>query len=466
MGQLVGERDQLKDDLQKLQSQYGEESQPVKDKKLSITIVQGRIERRAADYRQFHVATGQSLGDPRNPAVATAGKSLDELRADEQSLQKLLDKTQIEMKALSTNENQLHLRQQELQDTRAQQEVLDKKVTVWTAEGQLGGRLRILSTGEISLTPEIDRRLRVAAIAGAGGAGLPIALIIMWSFVGRRYHYSDDTEADFSVHRIPLLGILPEVVDPAADAEAMGAAARSVHQLRVTLRSAAGASAVYMVTSATAGEGKTSLAISIGLSFAAARLKTLVIDGDLVGRKLTQTLGAAGLEGFHEAITERTFGRRVRRTPEGLYVLPAGNASAMDACALSPAVVRDLLSEIRKHFDVVLIDTGPILGSIEASVLAREADGVIFTISRGQKRHLVEKSLRRIASLGGSVVGCVFNRANMKDFINSPYGSSSRSEAAAPVVSAQSSAETDRRYARYGSLVKAVAVSLPACVSN
>ena len=64
-----------------------------------------------------------------------------------------------------------------------------------------------------------------------------------------------------------------------------------------------------------------------------------------------------------------------------LFVLPVGSAKANHVGRLSPAAIRRLLMEAKKEFDVVLIDTGPVLGNLEASMLAPAADGVVLTIS-------------------------------------------------------------------------------------
>src|SRR6185295_9306504 len=88
--------------------------------------------------------------------------------------------------------------------------------------------------------------------------------------------------------------------------EHRAAAARCIHQIRVLLRawSAGRKSSVYLVTSTTAKEGKTSLTMSLGLSFAASGARTLVIDCDLVGRHFTNALDAGKMRGLHEALED------------------------------------------------------------------------------------------------------------------------------------------------------------------
>ena len=116
---------------------------------------------------------------------------------------------------------------------------------------------------------------------------------------------------------------------------------------------------------------------------------------------------------------------------------------------------------MKKHFDVVVVDTGPILGSLESAVFSREVDGIILTIARGQERPIVDRSVARIRGLGATIAGCVFYRADLKDFHSSPYGSSTRSMGEVPAVSLEAGGRS-LRYEKLGALVKAVAMSLPA----
>jgi Mrp family chromosome partitioning ATPase len=115
-------------------------------------------------------------------------------------------------------------------------------------------------------------------------------------------------------------------------------------------------------------------------------------------------------------------------------ILPVGNARAHHASTLSPTALRRLITEAQSHFEVVLIDTGPVLGSIEASLVCAAVDGVVLAVSRGQQRPLVEKSLAHLAAIGARLAGVVFNRAQTSDFERSISGislrgSSSRSSA-------------------------------------
>src|SRR6202012_5756077 len=96
---------------------------------------------------------------------------------------------------------------------------------------------------------------------------------------------------------------------------------------------------------------------------------------------------------------------------ENLTVLPAGNTDLHTAGSFSPSAVRKVMNDAKKNFDIVLVDTGPVLGSIETSSVGAHSDGVIVVVSRGQQRPLVERSVAQLRMVGARVLGIVFNRA-------------------------------------------------------
>jgi polysaccharide biosynthesis transport protein len=187
---------------------------------------------------------------------------------------------------------------------------------------------------------------------------------------------------------------------------------------------------VYCVTSAQPGDGKTSLTLALAANERASGSRTLLIDCDLVGAGLTARLDMGGPEGVLEAMTNRSLLEYIRQTDiADLAMLPVGSAQAHHAGLFSPAALRRLVTEAKKHFEVVLIDTGPILGSIEATPVCAASDAVILTVSRGQQRPLVEKALQHLLSIGARFAGVVFNRAQTRDFERSISGMSLRSVA-------------------------------------
>jgi capsular exopolysaccharide synthesis family protein len=266
-----------------------------------------------------------------------------------------------------------------------------------------------------------------AAIGFMGGASLPIGLLLLIGLLDSRYRYSDETA--HSVSGLTLLGILPNLPDRLSDPEQAAIAAHCVHQIRTMLQiNGAEERRVFAVTSASPGDGKTSLTLALGLSYAACGTRTLLIDCDLIGAGLTSRMNVNAAEGVLEAIANRNLLSYIRQTDiADVALLPVGSAGNLHASTLSPAALRRLIEEAEKHFDTVLIDTGPILGSIEASLVCAAADATVLVVARGQQRPMVEKSLGHLVAIGARLSGVVFNRAQAHDFERSISGVSMRS---------------------------------------
>jgi capsular exopolysaccharide synthesis family protein len=289
--------------------------------------------------------------------------------------------------------------------------------------------LDVVNPGGVA-EPATDKRKQMAFVGFVGGGVLPIALMLLIGLMDRSYRYSEETTMDMS--GVTLLGILPNLPDRLTDPDQAATAAHCVHQIRTMLQINSGGDdqQVYAVTSAQPGDGKTSLTLALALSFAASGSRTLLIDCDLVGAGLTARLDMSGPEGVLEAMTNRSLLEYIRQTDiADLAMLPVGSAQAHHAGLFSPAALRRLVTEAKKHFEVVLIDTGPILGSIEATPVCAAADAVILTVARGQQRPLVEKALQHLLSIGARFAGVVFNRAQTRDFERSISGMSLRSVA-------------------------------------
>lgn len=295
------------------------------------------------------------------------------------------------------------------------------------------GELNVISDGNTA-APDKDKRLQLAAVGLLGGGALPVGLLLLVGLFDGRYRYSDEAVGEEGLAGARLLGILPNLPDRLNDPEQAAIAAHCVHQVRTMLQINGGTDRrVIAVTSASPGDGKTSLTLALGLSYAACGTRTLLIDCDLIGAGLTHRMNVNASGGVLEAIAERSLTSHVRETDiDNVSLLPVAASRAHHASTLSPAGLRRLIEEAEQHFDTILIDTGPLLGSIEAPMVCSAADRVVLTISRGQQRPMVERSISHLAAIGARLAGIVFNRAEQSDFARSISGMSVRSFSARP----------------------------------
>src|SRR4030095_8242197 len=100
------------------------------------------------------------------------------------------------------------------------------------------------------------------------GSAMPIGVLLLIGLLDGRYRYSEEAGDDMS--GMMLLGILPNLPDRLTDPDQAATAAHGVHQIRTMLQSdGADARRAYCVPRASPGDGKTSLTLALGLSFAA-----------------------------------------------------------------------------------------------------------------------------------------------------------------------------------------------------
>lgn len=338
----------------------------------------------------------------------------------------------------------------ELKDVLAKLEQLNFQIA-------MSGDLEIMQDGKFP-AQSANKKLMFGVVGAGIGAMLPVGILLLLGLMDTRFRYSDDA-AGQSMAGIPLLGILPNLPDRLSDPAQASIAAHCVHQIRTMLQLNAmrDGGTIFSVTSASSGDGKTSLALALGLSFAGSGSRTLLIDADLVGGGLTTRLGNSSPLGIVDSLSGVPIDDVAQPTDvPDLALLPIGSAQAHHAGSFSPPAVRKLLAEIRKAYDVIIIDTGPIMGSIEATPIAASVDGVVLTVARGQSRPLVERAITHLQSIGARVCGVVFNRAQHKDFEQSIGAISIRSAARSTV---NGTGHNARRPGDIGAVAQAVATS-------
>jgi Mrp family chromosome partitioning ATPase/capsular polysaccharide biosynthesis protein len=282
----------------------------------------------------------------------------------------------------------------------------------------LGRFINIASYGARDDEPYENAR-RKRAIIGAG-------LGIMASFGGFFLLGSVDRRAFGASQLMPkpgsqvpaCLGVLPDLGASLSDPEASDVAAHCVHQIRNQIEALRDPHTGYVlaVTSPFQGDGKTSIVIALGWSYAAAGYKTLMIDCDLVGRSLTRQLGFVGREGLRDALATGEMNGSVSRMPvEHLSVVPAGVDSTVGPENIRRAHLERLVSQVREQYDVILVDTGPMFGSLESTPVAGVADGVLLSVRRGRSRNRLEDCMNRLHMMGAECVGVVLNCAWRSD---------------------------------------------------
>jgi succinoglycan biosynthesis transport protein ExoP len=169
-----------------------------------------------------------------------------------------------------------------------------------------------------------------------------------------------------------------------------------------------------LITSATPGEGKSTVALHLAIAHADQGKKTLLIDADLrrptLDKKLGITDAGPGLGGVmlgHAALEEAIV---QLPTLPNLHLLPAG-APSRRACDLIGGIIADLLDEAVQIYDFVILDAPPMLGFAEPMQLAIAVDGVVVIAVAGEtNRKAITSVVSTLRRLKANLLGIILNR--------------------------------------------------------
>lgn len=196
------------------------------------------------------------------------------------------------------------------------------------------------------------------------------------------------------------------------------AAAREAHRiLRNNLAWAAGATApptTIVVTSATAGEGKTTTAVSLALGYVREGKSTLLLDCDFRRPRLHDVFRIAQSPGLGQLLLGyATLPSVVRAAHQpGLSVIPAGDLAADAFDGVNAERFRDMLQKLAGRYERIVIDTPPVLAVADAAMLAALGDGVVVVVRAGTtERVAVEQALRQLSFVNARIMGIVLNDA-------------------------------------------------------
>ena len=270
--------------------------------------------------------------------------------------------------------------------------------------------------------PSAPSKPRRQLLEAAGGAvALLIAVFVAVLVERGRPRVRGAREVGFVtghavIGRIPSSRAVKGGLDRALADPIVGGAIRS---LRTVLDLEARATPVrtLVVTSSVPGEGKSTIAAMLASAIARLDARVLLVDADLRRPTVATHFGVEpvpGLAGLLNGTTSfEASVRRIDRIP-GLGVLPT--AAVPDAGDLVARNLNSVLQRARGDYDVVVVDSPPLLAGDDAGTIAALGDAVLLVVSSGVDSRRLSEAARSLEALSVRVVGVVLNRAHVATF--------------------------------------------------
>jgi capsular exopolysaccharide synthesis family protein len=213
-------------------------------------------------------------------------------------------------------------------------------------------------------------------------------------------------EYDKSVRKAPAGGVVSSRRVAVRD--------ESLRKLRTSLRflDVDNPVKVFVMTSSVAGEGKTSMSLSLARVLAQDGQRVLLLDADMRRPKVAEYLAMEGAIGLADVLAGAVaLDEAVQRWErDSLFVLPSGSIPPNPSELLGSHAMVELVARLRRSYDHVVVDAPPLLPVTDAAIASVHADGVVLVVRHGKtNRKQLRAALDALKAVEARLLGVVFN---------------------------------------------------------
>ncbi len=393
------------------------------------------------EYRKLHGPDAEERIRARASGLSVAGvgrvdleRELRTLTATREAYEAELSKLQVEENTLGVawvDREELTEEAEELKGTvsRYREEVYKREVEMDNAPAAIQIRLR----AQVPRIPDVGKRQKMAGMAGAGGFAAIAALFVWLEILARRITRTDEVKQGIG---LAILGTIP-LVPRSARLNRMKSSgpkaaywhnvlSEAVDSMRTVLthRLNSMQAVTVLVTSAIAGEGKTTLSCQLAASLARTRRRVLLIDCDLRRPSVQYAFGISHSPGLSEVLLGTAqLSEAIQHVESiGLDILAAGRVTSEVLQRLSHDSHSAVLKELSASYDFVVIDSSPVLPVTDTLLIAQHVDAVLISVRRDASRiGKVASAFHRLRMIGAPVLGAI--TTGLDEDLGSGYGS-------------------------------------------
>jgi len=368
-----------------------------------------------AQITSLEQAIQQEASNVRSGRAGTTRADYQAALAEERGLQAQVAQLRGEVLNLRGRTIQYNILQRDVDTNRALYDALLQRYKEIGVAGGIGSsQASIIDRGEAPSSPYSPNLLLNILIGLGLGLVTGIGLALLLEFINDTIKSPDDVREKL---RLAYLGGIPaakggKAVDELRDGSAAISEAYFSAMTSLQFTTESGAPKILLVTSTRPAEGKSTTTWALANSFARLGRKVLLIDADM--RKPAFVTGQEKKDGLANLLTNRdpVMDHVVKpESTEGVWLLPCGPLPPNPAELLSSPRLQSILNEAGAQFEMIIVDSPPILGLADTPLLSAVANGTLMVVESGKTRtRAAAEALGRLRQAGANVVGAVLTR--------------------------------------------------------
>lgn len=295
--------------------------------------------------------------------------------------------------------------------------LLNQKIELERAEVALPklSMVEIIDRAVASMRPQKPNKPLNIALGVVIGLVVGVGLAFFIEYLDTSVKTIDDVERALGS---PVLGVIPQNVGVLIDEGIDSPHAEAYRVLRTNLLFSRKDDKLntVAVVSAGAGEGKSTTVFNLAAIFAQCGSRVLIVDSDLRRPTLHKMMRVTNNLGLTNYLLKQNKLEEViqRSSIPTLDFMASGKLPSSSLGILSSTQMRELINELKQHYDYVFFDSPPVMGVSDASILASEVDMTVQVIQyRRYPQPMNIRAKQMIEKVGGNLMGIVLNNINM-----------------------------------------------------